>query len=244
MQTAPAESMASPAPSQPESAAAEITSEVILPSEPIPVAPEVSVPLLPLTTEQPTDSTTIPVADVSESKPLETLVVEGSATAETAVVPAPEPAPAEEQPSTHEPTAVNGTSYSEEKPATNGVAPAEDKADAVNGTSESAKPATPPESPKPATNGAGKATTPTTPTKEKKMRFPSLSSRHSRARSSLESGASELGVKDKDKDANGNGNGKDSVPGRFANSQRPKRRTSMFGKLKDVFSSPKKEASA
>ncbi len=240
MQTAPAEPIATPELSQSEPAAAEITTEVILPSEPIPVAPEVPVALLPLTTEQPTESTTIPVADVSESKPLETLVVEGSATVETAVVPAPEPASAE-KPSTHEPTAVNGTSDTEETPATNGVAPADSKAEVVNGSSETPKPATPQESSKPATNGAGKATT---PTKEKRMRFPSLASRHSRARSSLESGASELGVKDKDKDANGTDNGKDSVTGRFANSQRPKRRTSMFGKLKDVFSSPKKEASA
>ncbi|RPD61978.1 hypothetical protein L226DRAFT_535355 [Lentinus tigrinus ALCF2SS1-7] len=231
------EPVAAPEPSAVDPAAAEITNTAVLPSEPIPVAPEVPVPVLPLSTEQPSDSTSMPVADVSESKPLETLVVEGSTTAETAVVAAPEPSAAE-KPSTHEPTAVNG--ISEEKSATNGVAPADDKAAAVNGTSETPQPTTTPapESPKPATNGAGKATT---PTKEKKMRFPSLSSRHSRGRSSVESGASELG----EKEANGNGSGKDSVSSRFASTQRQKRRTSMFGKLKDVFSShPKKEASS
>lgn len=212
----------------------------MLPSEPVPVAPEVPIPVLPLSTEKPIEATVVPVADVSESKPLETLVVEGSTTAETAVVPAPEPTAVEEKPSTHEPTAANGTS--EAKPKTNGVTPAEDKAAAVNGTTATAtdapKPeaAPVPESPKPATNGAGKTTT--TPTKEKKMRFPSLSSRHSRGRSSVESGASELGVKEKE----ANGNGKDTVSSRFAGSQRDKRRTSMFGKLKDVFSSPKKAA--
>ncbi|KAI0721924.1 hypothetical protein C8T65DRAFT_734909 [Cerioporus squamosus] len=234
---APAEPTPAPEPSESDPAAVEVTNEAVLPSEPVPVAPQVPVPVLPLSNEPPSDSTTAPVADVSESKPLETLVVEGSTTAETAVVPAPEPAAAEEKPSTHEPTAVNGTSEAE--PATNGVSAAEDKAVAVNGTSESPKPATAPESPKPATNGAEKATT---PTKEKKMRFPSLSSRHSRGRSSVESGASELGVKDKV--ANGNGNGKDSVSSRFAGSQRQKRRTSMFGKLKDVFSHSKKESSS
>ncbi|KAI0723443.1 hypothetical protein C8Q76DRAFT_395496 [Earliella scabrosa] len=231
-----------PAPSEPEPAT-EVTSTAVLPSEPVPVAPVVPVPVLPLSTEPATDAVTAPVADVSETKPLETTIVEGSATAETAVAgTAPATVALEDKPSTHIPAPVNGTA--EEKPATNGAAPAEEKPAAVNGTSNGSA-----ESPKPATNGSspdkaatvnGKAAT---PTKEKKMRFPSLSSRHSRGRSSVESGASELGEKDKAGDGK-EANGKDTVSSRFVSTQRQKRRTSLFGKLKDVFSHSKNEASA
>ncbi|KAI0751301.1 hypothetical protein C8Q80DRAFT_1156524 [Daedaleopsis nitida] len=235
---APAASEAEPEPApaeaEPEPAPAEVTSEAVLPSEPVPVAPIVPVPVLPLSTESPTDATSTPLADVSETKPLETTIVEGSTTAETAIVPAPiadAPAP-EEKPSTHVPAPVNGTS--EEKVATNGVAPAEDKtAAAVNGTTptEESKPATPTK------NGTIKDKSGTV--NGKKMRFPSFSSRHSRTRSSVDSnGTSELGEKEDVKEANG----KDTVTGRFASTQRQKRRTSLFGKLKDVFAHPKNEA--
>ncbi|KAI0773827.1 hypothetical protein C8Q74DRAFT_1199823 [Fomes fomentarius] len=209
------------------------------PSEPTPVAPFVPVPVLPLSTESTTDAATTPVADVSETKPLDIAIVEDSATAATAVVPAPDAPASEEKPSTHVPATTNGTT--EESPATNGVGPAEENATA---TSTNGTPVSPP---KPATNGSTtKAATVngkgTTPTKEKKMRFPSLSSRHSRTRSSLESGASasasELGVKVKET------NGKETVSSRFTSTQRQKRRTSLFGKLKDVFSHPKNDASA
>lgn len=93
----------------------------------------------------------------------------------------------------------------------------------------------------------GKTTT--TPTKEKKMRFPSLSSRsskHSRTRSSAETtstspstrhGASELGERTSQA---AHGDAKDTVSSRFTSSQRQKR-TSIFGKLKDVFSHHKNE---
>ena len=98
-----------------------------------------------------------------------------------------------------------------------------------------------------ARKGREKEKTPT-PTKEKKMRFPSFSSRsskHSRARSSGEVTAStaptsELGEQPAGKEANGNG--KDTVSSRFSTAQRQKR-TSLFGKLKDVFHHPKNEAS-
>ncbi|OBZ71911.1 hypothetical protein A0H81_08264 [Grifola frondosa] len=85
---------------------------------------------------------------------------------------------------------------------TNGVKPA------TNGTTS--------------TNGAKKGSPPTTPQKEKRMRFPSISSR---SRSSVAS-ASEMGELSPDK--------KDGVAERFGSSQR-KKRSSLFGKLKDVF---------
>ncbi|KAI0771495.1 hypothetical protein BD413DRAFT_55404 [Trametes elegans] len=305
-----------PAPEKPasestesESAAPEITSEAVLPSEPVPVAPEVPVSVLPLSTEAPTDAITAPSADVSESKSLETTIVEGSATAETAVEPVPAPAPvvpltteapaepttasatdvsgskpleativegtviaetaaapapaapsadAEAKPSTHTPAGVNGTSEGKPttngvEPATNSVAPAAEQAPAaaVNGTNgtSSPKPANGTPASVPAT--PGKSTTPpgsagsspaSTPAKEKRMRFPSLSSRslHARSRSSAES-AGEFGEGGKSP------NGKDksgTVASRLGGTERVKRRTSLFGKLKDVFHHSKHETSA
>ncbi|KAI0366380.1 hypothetical protein BV20DRAFT_971893 [Pilatotrama ljubarskyi] len=292
-----------PAPTEPEPAVTEITTEAILPSSPAPVAPGVPVHVLPLSTEPPLETKSIPFADVSESKPLETTIVEGSTTAETAVEPAPAPAvvpvteptvdatattapaadvaaskplettivegsttaetavpapaPAAEsgaQPSTHAPARASGAP---EKPATNGVAPAAEKAPAVNGTNGASTP-----TPKAATNGTTPATpaSPTktasppgsngtspasTPAKEKRMRFPSLSSRslHSRSRSSVES-AGELG---ESANGNGSGHGKEksgSVASRLGGTERQKRRTSLFGKIKDVFHHPKHEASS
>ncbi|KAL1946643.1 hypothetical protein VTO73DRAFT_14747 [Trametes versicolor] len=260
-----------PEPSAPEASAPEITSEAVLPSEPAPVAPEVPVPVLPLSTEPALETLSVPIADVSESKPLETTIVEGSTTAETAVEPtpvipveapavvAPEPtvdvsasAPIETtivegsttaeaaapaptaaaepavEPSTHTPAGANGVS--EEKPATNGTTPA------MNGTNGTATPK-PTAARTTSTNGAStKTVTPpgstgtspaTTPAKEKRMRFPSLSSRslHSRSRSSVET-PSELG---ETKEKNG------TIASRLGSSERVKRRTSLFGKLKDVF---------
>ncbi|KAI0356718.1 hypothetical protein OH77DRAFT_1423689 [Trametes cingulata] len=295
------ESAPAPEPTEPEPAATEITTEAVLPSSPAPVAPEVPVHVLPLSTEPPLESRSIPSADVSESKPLETTIVEGSTTAETAVEPAAAPAvvpvtgeltttaaepvadvaaskplettivegsttaetavaapaaPAaepESKPSTHTPAEANGAS--EEKPATNGVAPAEDKAPIVNGTNgtsaptaatNGSAPATPASPSKTASPPASNGTSPaSTPAKEKRMRFPSLSSRslHSRSRSSVDS-AGELGEA---AGANGNGHGKEksgSVASRLGGTERQKRRTSLFGKIKDVFHHPKHEASS
>ncbi|OJT07340.1 hypothetical protein TRAPUB_1806 [Trametes pubescens] len=268
---APEEPTPAPEPSVPEVNAPEITSEAVLPSEPAPIAPEVPVSVLPLSTEPPLETLSVPVADVSESKPLETTIVEGSTTAETAVEPtpvipveasavvapgptvdvsasapvettivegsttaeaaAPAPTTAAEpsvEPSTHTPAGVNGASA--EKPETNGAAPA------VNGTNGTSTPkptaarttSTNGASPKTVTPPGSTGTSPaTTPAKEKRMRFPSLSSRslHSRSRSSVET-PSELG---ESKEKNG------TIASRLGSTERVKRRTSLFGKLKDVF---------
>ncbi|CDO74097.1 hypothetical protein BN946_scf185043.g147 [Trametes cinnabarina] len=98
--------VAAPEPSdtEPLAAATDLTSSV-LPASPAPEStlPEVPVPVLPLSTEPPVETATLPSADVSESKPLETTIVEGSTTQETAVEPAPAPAPAPEP----EPTSLS-----------------------------------------------------------------------------------------------------------------------------------------
>ncbi|KAH9853832.1 hypothetical protein C2E23DRAFT_820660 [Lenzites betulinus] len=292
---APEEPAVEPTP-EPEVTASEITAEAILPSSPAPVAPEVPIAVLPLSTEAPIEYTNgLPSADVSESKalettivegsatlenavelaltpaviplaaaptledvskPLESTIVEGSATAENAVTAAP-PAPAvepENQPSTHEPAPANGAVA--ETPATNGVASAEDKAPAVNGTNGSTTPkangtpapATPAKSTKSSTAsppGSAGNSPATTPSKEKRMRFPSLSARslHARSRSSVDA-AGELGEKNGSgnghaKEASSPSSGKGSVASRLGGTERVKRRTSLFGKLKDVFHHPK-----
>ncbi len=263
-----------PEPSQPEVVATETTAAV-LPSEPAAVAPIVPITILPLSTEPPSESVTAPLADVSESKLLDTTVVQGTSTAVASSLPASAPTP-ENAPSTHVPAPVSGAvdekpttdiagPSEEKKLATNGIGlsadkPAVDDTPAINGTQEP-KPVTT-DGPTPTTtkpelatvNGAeqdaavnGKTTT--TPTKEKKMRFPSLSSRsskHSRTRSSAETtstspstrhGASELGERTSQA---AHGDAKDTVSSRFTSSQRQKR-TSIFGKLKDVFSHHKNE---
>ncbi|KAI0334822.1 hypothetical protein GY45DRAFT_1317877 [Cubamyces sp. BRFM 1775] len=288
-----------PEPSEPEQSATELVSEAVLPASPVPAAPEVPVPVLPLSTEAPSDAGTLPSADVSESKPLETTIVEGSTTAETAVestpavtlpltseataAPTETPAPAadvvtdvaaskplettivegsttaetavapaaapvssesaEEKPSTHTPAGVNGTSAAE-KPSTNGTAPPTPTKTTTNGTTPTT-PAKGTPSP-PGSNGTSPAST---PGKEKKaMRFPSLSSRrsaHARSRSSADSGVSSSNAGEFG-EVNGNGNGKEkngSVASRLGGTERAKRRTSLFGKLKDVFHH-KHEASA
>ncbi|KAI0676804.1 hypothetical protein C8Q78DRAFT_46838 [Trametes maxima] len=297
-----------PAPPAPEPAATEITSEAVLPTSPAPAAPEVPVTILPLSTEPPSEATSIPSADVSESKPLETTVVEGSATAETtaapaavvpltdAPAPAPTPAPAPEpvsvpaadvsasklldtaivegstatetaaptpapvpapepdssaaQPSTHTPAPApaptNGAP--DEKPVTNGVSPTTNGTNGTspksvaNGTSTSAN-TTPPATPTKTPTKTPVATP--SPAKEKRMRFPSLSSRslHARSRSSAEgSGAGELG-EGADSGAGVDESPKGTVRSRVGGTERAKRRSSLFGKLRDVFHHPKHETS-
>ncbi|KAI0829390.1 hypothetical protein BC628DRAFT_1337367 [Trametes gibbosa] len=274
---APEEPVAAPAPERGASAS-ETLSEAILPSSPAPVASEVPIPVLPLSTEAPIETVGLPSADVSESRPLETTIVEGSATLENAVETAPTPAiiplavepttadgskplkttivegsataetvtvpaPAaepENSPPTHEPALANGSAA--EKPTTNGVAHAVDSAPAANNTAPApSAPATPAKSAKSSTTPPGSPAT--TPGKEKRMRFPSLSSRslHARSRSSVET-AGELG------ETNGNGHAKEgssakgSLASRLGGTERVKRRTSLFGRLKDVFHHPKPEA--
>lgn len=275
-----------PEPSQPEVTAPDTTAAV-LPSEPVPVAPDIPIAALPLATEPPSETVIAPLGDVSESKTLDTTVVQGTSTVDASSPPAPaSPAPApEDKPSMHVPAPVSDAvdekpstddaGPSEEKtPTTNGTGPSQDKpavngTPAINGTEEpklttvdGTTPTTTesPSKPEPApVSGAeqaapagGKTATVaamTALTQEKKMRFPSLSSRsskHSRARSSAEAtspntgtghGASELGERTGQAT---NGNGKDTMSSRFASSQRQKR-TSIFGKLRDVFSHHKNE---
>ncbi|GBE79188.1 hypothetical protein SCP_0203850 [Sparassis crispa] len=156
-----------------------VSAEAVHPptAEPVAIAPTVPIPIVPLGVEPPANgsSTQSPQA---ASKPLDTTVVEGTATA----------APALEA-STHAP-AVNGAA----KPATNGAEKA-----ATNGASKS-----PPASP------------------NKTMRFPSIgSSRHSSRASVSEFGES-------------SGADKETHASRVNTTQR-KKRSSIFGRIKDIF---------
>lgn len=215
---------AAPTPA-PEPVQPEVKTESVIPAEPVSVAPVVPIPIVPLGSPVVEPTTT----ESASPDPDSTLL---------------------DQPSTHAPVNLNGGAPAEEKPAINGVngtpapVPVAEEKPATNGVNGADKPATndastPAPAPAPATNGKA-----TTPTKEKKMRFPSLSSRHSRARSSIESGANEHGEKTSPAASPNGKEKKDTVSSRFAGSQRQKRKTSLFGKLKDVFSHPKNETDA
>ncbi|KAH9950081.1 hypothetical protein B0H21DRAFT_706548 [Amylocystis lapponica] len=143
------------APAAEPSSPPQITAEAVLPAKPEAetVAPIVFVPLLPLSTEPPTngDSTPAPEADVSASKPLETTVIENSATAEP-----PATTPAAPEASTH-------------TPATNGVAPTSPASPKTNGVAH------------PASASTSAASLATPPSKGKGMRFPSIRSTSQRS---------------------------------------------------------------
>lgn len=244
----------------------EIAAEAVLPqpAEQIEAAPTVPVPVLPLTTEKDTqlDTTIVegsatkePEAAVEPSthtpvdpsatnghaeKVPETTVVDGSVTSEPTA--ASEPSTHTPVPTTPETITSNGTLV---EPSTHTPAAPVDKVAepaAVNGQEVKPEtvalpPPTPAEVPLPATpaaNGNGKATPQepssnttspgTSPRKEHKRTFPSFSKhrRSSSIASTSTHGADEHGV------ANGNGTA--------ANGHRKKRTSSIFGKIREIFS--------
>ncbi|KAH9943015.1 uncharacterized protein BXZ73DRAFT_97081 [Epithele typhae] len=246
--TAGPEAAPEPVPAPPEVEATVEASAAAVPSEPTVVAPIVPVPIVSLgAAPEPTVEAAAP-ADVIEDKQT---VVEETTTAPTAepeVIVAP--VVADELPSTHLPATAEAVVES----ATDDVAPAEDKAATVTSTEDRgttiASESTKADEPKPE-----KVEEKTPPTKNgvdpkyatvgsssKKMRFPSFSSRHSRARSSLESGTTaftsgglgeipeKAAVPSAEKSSPKNG-----ANGRLASTQRSKRRSSFFDRLKGVF---------
>lgn len=243
----------------------ELTSEAVLPpaAQEAPKAPEVPVTVLPLA-----ETAQEPLAQGGVQKPLETVVVDGSATAGTAVTatsaavepsthtPAapveqkagapegatvvPEPLPAATtatqsgiEASTHTPVPpvesekTNGAAATAEAPAAATAEPAKATTNGANGTHAPEATAVP-LPPTPATNGKPSATAVPkgSPSKEKKHAFPSFG-RHRRQSSSTAS------MSTNGPDEHGSMH---QSPSRRGSQKDAKRRTSFFGKLKEIFS--------
>lgn len=247
------EKIAEVTPAVADTPAQEVAVEAVLPSTAEVVAPVVPVPVLPqAATEE------APIAKGGIQPPLETVVVEGSATAEpaapaapaviasthtpvlngdsvTAVKPEPEATSPPVGASTHTPIAttetetvssVNGTKSPSSTTSEPSVAP-------VNGTNGThPPPPTPASAPLASANGKFSdapsspisPTAPASPLKEKRHAFPTFG-RHHRSSSSSVSVSTGGGADERS-----------SLHLSQKGSQREKRRTSFFGKIKEMFS--------